>query len=132
MAFLGTAALGCAGADAGAGTVEERAWLEHVGHQATANYWPQFQHDAVHSGINAAAPGFTSAQLVQPLRTAFKLHYGSSGDEAGAVEAGASSMWPTSVPIQTSLAASPRSTWQAAAASPAVARASRLAGRHRR
>ena len=55
---------------------------------APANDWPQFQHDAVHSGNNLAETAFTSAKLRKPLHIAFKAHYGSSGDESGAVEAG--------------------------------------------
>jgi hypothetical protein len=53
-----------------------------------SNDWPQFQHDAIHSGDNLGETAFTSAKLHKPLQTAFKAHYGSSGDESGAVEAG--------------------------------------------
>ncbi len=55
---------------------------------APTNDWPQFQHDAVHGGDNLVETAFTSAKLHKPLQTAFKAHYGSSGDESGAVEAG--------------------------------------------
>jgi hypothetical protein len=76
---VGALAIGCAGD----GETEVFSAMT----TATANDWPQLQHDAVHSGVNSAETAFTSARLTRPLQTAFKLHYGSTGDEAGPVEA---------------------------------------------
>jgi hypothetical protein len=81
----GALATGCSEA----GTASDEAIVEQSGAiTAPANDWPQFQHDAVHSGSNLAETAFTSAKLHKPLHIAFKAHYGSSGDESGAVEAG--------------------------------------------
>ena len=125
-ALLGTAAIGCAGAEAGGGTGEETARLDTSAlAAATANDWPQFQHDAVHSGIDAARPGS------RPPGWSILCEPPSSSTTAARVtrrapsSLAASSMWLTSVPIQTSPAASPRSTWRAAAALPPVDGASR-------
>jgi Ca2+-binding RTX toxin-like protein len=53
-----------------------------------ANEWPQFQHDAVHSGDNLAEQAFSTATLETPLQIAFKAHFGTNAaGEAGAVEA---------------------------------------------
>ena len=82
---VGALATGCSDA----GTAGDEAIMEQAGAlTAAANDWPQFQHDAVHSGDNLAETAFTSAKLRKPLQIAFKAHYGSSGDESGAVEAG--------------------------------------------
>jgi len=54
-----------------------------------ANDWPQFQHDAIHFGVNLAENAFSVATLETPLQIAFKAHFGTnSASEVGAVEAG--------------------------------------------
>ena len=79
-------AIGCS--EAGTGDDESIVEQSSALTAPAGNDWAQFQHDAVHSGDNAAEAAFTSAKLHKPLQIAFKAHYGSSGDESGAVEAG--------------------------------------------
>jgi hypothetical protein len=79
-------ASGCA--ESGSGADEAGAEQSGALTAAAISDWPQFQRDAVHGGDNLAEGAFTSAKVRRPLQTAFKAHYGSTGDEAGAVESG--------------------------------------------